>query len=204
MNKIKVGYQRYVDKQDSKVAPMDIYEVFRRMEESPQLEKLTKAVRVATTKDERSQAKLKLPAIIVSAETTCRKVSPDDKRTGLIFIDLDLSDNPDTDLEKVVDSMDYSWLIGTFVSPSGGLKVLCAIEPSVDTHTRSFSALEKVFTEHGLNIDRSCKDRKRLTYICHDPDIERTLTTPLNEWKGKPILPAPEVKKKKYTPTPSS
>ena len=100
----------------------------------------------------------------MSADTTCRKASDEDIRNPLIYIDLDLADNPEVDLEKVVDSMDYGWLIGHQKSPSGGLKVLCGIEANVETHVQSFEALKVTFDGHGLVADKACKDRKRLNF----------------------------------------
>ena len=64
-------------------------------------------------------------------------------------------------MEKVVDSMNYDWLIGYQESPSGGVKGLCGIEADVETHKQSFEALEAAFAQHGLVADKSCKDLKR-------------------------------------------
>jgi len=189
MDKFKVGYQKDITKRNCPVKSVSLIEVLRFMESDEKLKQLTERIRQQEDPDERKQLKNGLPGIIVSADTTCRKKSDDDIRNPLIFIDLDLKDHPDIDLEKVVDSMSYPWLIGYKKSASGGLHVLCGIEANVETHKRSFHALEEVFASHGLTADPNCKDEKRISYIAHDPDIERTLIEPLETWDGASFTP---------------
>ena len=189
MKNIKIGLQRNVTDPCCPVESVTLENVLHQMRDSDNLKSKTVAIRNAETKEQRDKLKLKLPAIIISADTTCRKASDEDIRNPLIYIDLDLDDNPDVDMGKVVESMDYGWLIGHQESPSGGLKVLCGVEPNVETHKQSFEALEDTFARHGLVADKSCKDIKRLTFLNHSPDIYRTLIKPLLEWKGETIEP---------------
>ena len=189
MQNYNVGLQLDITNALSPVKSVPLVPVLMQMAESERLKKITERVHNAETKEQRNEIKKQLPAIIISADTTCRKPSDNDTRNPLIYIDLDLKDHPDTDIEKAVDSMSYKWLIGHQSSPSKGVKVLCGIEPNTETHQRSFKALEKAFAEHGLIADGSCKDLKRLTYLNYDPDIERTLIEPLMSWDGTTIEP---------------
>ena len=92
---INVGIQRNITDPNSQVESVPLLSVLEQMMTSENLKRLTDDVLNAPSKDERSRLKLKLPAVIISADTTCRRVSPDDKRTGLILMDLDGEDNPD-------------------------------------------------------------------------------------------------------------
>lgn len=104
MSNIRVGLQRKIKNVGSPVQSVSLVRILRQMEVSDNLKKSTKLIRKEKTKDKRNaMKKALLPAIIVSADTTCRKVSPEDERTGLIYVDLDLEDNPGVDLEKLVD-----------------------------------------------------------------------------------------------------
>lgn len=206
MNNIKVGYQRLVGKKPP--LPVTKKELIPLLEcMATKLKDETLAIR--SEKDKDRQAELKrdtLPAIIISAATTCRKASDDDERTGLILIDLDDfggKANPDVTYEQaveIVDSMigEYPFVIGRHTSVRRGLKVACGIEPRVDSHKRSFAALRKLFADHGLEVDRSTSDEKRANFLCWDADIIETLIEPLRQWSGAHIEPQAEVKKKPY------
>jgi len=189
MIKFKVGYQTNVTDRNCPVKSISFDDALRLAEADEKLKQATERIRGAEIKEQRNKLKLMLPSIIVSADTTCRKVSDDDIRNPLIYIDLDLADNPGVDIEKVVDSMNYDWLIGYQESPSGGVKALCGIDADVETHKQSFEALEAAFAKHGLVADKSCKDLKRVTFMCHSPNIRHTLIEPLSEWKGETIKP---------------
>ena len=134
MTKLKVGYQTNVTDKNCPVKSVSLYDALRLAEVDEKLKQATERIRSAETKEQRDKLKLKLPAIIVSADTVCRKASDDDIRNPLIYIDLDLADNPGVDIEKAVDSMDYGWLIGYQESPSGGVKALCSVDADVETH----------------------------------------------------------------------
>ena len=197
---IKIGLQRDIKDINSPVESVNFADVLEQIKTSQNLKGITEAIRAAKDKDERSRLKAKLPAVIISANTTCRKASDDDERTGLIFIDLDGADNEGVDLVAKVKAMNYPWLIGYMISPSGdGVKVLCGIQPELETHLRSFMALDAVFSGYGLNVDQSCKDAKRVTYVPHDANVDETLTEPLATWDGERIEPLEAIKKKAYT-----
>ncbi|MBV5342840.1 DUF3987 domain-containing protein [bacterium] len=59
-----------------------------------------------------------------------------------------------------------------FISPSGdGLKVVFHIDISQATHDKYFLAFQNFFkSELITDIDPSCKDVSRATFLCHDPD----------------------------------
>ena len=201
---IRVGLQRNITDKNCPVESVPLSAVIMQMETSQYLKDVTEAIHVAKSKDERDQLKRKLPAIIISADTTCRKPSPDDKRTGLILVDIDGADNPDmtqAEIEQTVSEMadQYGYVIGWCMSASwNGLKVLCGVDPSISTHKRSFMALEEVFQRHGIKVDRACKDVKRVNYLCHDPNVHTTLGDRLAEWNGETVEPLPEKPKREY------
>ena len=202
---IHVGIQRNITDPNSQVESVPLLSVLEQMMTSENLKRLTDDVLNATSKDERSRLKLKLPAVIISADTTCRRVSPDDKRTGLILMDLDGADNPDISLDEMsamVEKMceQHAYIIGYCLSPSWkGLKVLCGIDPDISTHQRSFMALEKQFLKEGIIVDRACKDVKRVNFLCYDPSIKTTMIDRLKAWTGETVEPAPLKERKQYT-----
>ena len=207
MNNIKVGYQRLVGKKPP--LPVTKKELIPLLEcMATKLKDETLAIRNEKDKDRQAQLKRDtLPAIIISAATTSRKASDDDERTGLILIDLDDfggKANPDVTYEQaveIVDSMigEYPFVIGRHTSVRRGLKVACGIEPSVDSHKQSFAALQKLFADHGLTVDKQTSDAKRVNFLCWDADIIETLVVPLKRWMGEFIEPLAEP-----TPAPTS
>ena len=201
--KIKVGVQRNITDAQCPVESVPLMSVLEQMHTSDNLKAITRAVVNAKSKDERDKLKRGLPAVIISADTTHRKVHASDKRTGLILVDIDGKDNNMTldEMREVVARMcnDFSYVIGHALSASWlGLKVLCGIPKDADLHLRSFLALEKIFESYGLTVDRACKDLKRVNYLCHDPDVQETLIEPLLAWRGETVEPLPEVKRKQY------
>lgn len=207
--KIKVGVQRNITDSQCPVESVPLMSVLEQMHTSDNLKAITRAVVNAKNKDERDRLKRELPAVIISADTTHRKVHASDKRTGLILVDIDGKDNNMTldEMRDVVARMcnDFGYVIGHALSASWlGLKVLCGIPKDADLHLRSFLALEKIFESYGLTVDRACKDLKRVNYLCHDPDVRETLIEPLLAWEGDAVEPLPEVKRKKYKVTRST
>lgn len=199
---INVGFQKIIT--DGNVVSTSLSAILEGMASNSNLKALTDAVLEARSDDERAVAKRKLPCVIISADTVCRKVSPDDIRTGLILMDIDGKDHPDMLMSEMVDTVEgmvskYAYVIGYCLSPSWkGLKVLCGIQPDIESHLRSFMALEAVFSEHDIIVDRACKDLKRVNYLCHDPDIKHTLTDRLEGWNGEAVEPLPKKEPKQY------
>ena len=98
MTKFKVGYQTNVTDRNCPVKSISFDDALRLAEADEKLKQATERIRGAEIKEQRNKLKLMLPSIIVSADTTCRKVSDDDIRNPLIYIDLDLADNPGVDI----------------------------------------------------------------------------------------------------------
>ena len=201
---IKVGVQRNITDPNCKVESVPLLSVLEQMRTSDNLKRLTEEILAATSKDERDAIKKQLPAVIISCDTTHRKVHPDDTRTGLILMDVDGKDHPDMLMDEMTASVQemcdkYSFVIGYCLSPSWkGLKVLCGIDPSADTHLRSFMALEQVFASHDIIVDRACKDLKRVNFLCYDPMVETTLTERLEAWDGDVVEPLPVRERTQY------
>jgi len=201
---IRVGVQRNITDPKCKVESVPLLSVLEQMHTSDNLKRLTEEILSATSKDERDAIKKQLPAVIISADTTHRKVHPDDTRTGLILMDVDGKDHPDMLMDEMTASVQemcdkYSYVIGYCLSPSWkGLKVLCGIDPSTDTHLRSFMALEQVFASHNIIVDRACKDLKRVNFLCYDPRVTVTLTERLEAWDGDVVEPVPIKKRTQY------
>ena len=70
MTEIRVGLQRDIKDANCPVESVAFVDVLEQIKTSQNLKKLTDAVRAADGKDDRDQAKARLPAIIVSANTT--------------------------------------------------------------------------------------------------------------------------------------
>jgi len=201
---VRVGIQRNITDKSCPVESVPLLSVLEQVHTSNNLKKLTDGILNAKSKDERDKIKRRLPAVIISADTTTRKHSDDDTRTGLILMDIDGKDHPDMlmdEMTEIVQTMcqQYAYVIGYCMSASWkGLKVLCGIDPSISTHKRSFMALEAVFASHGIIVDRACSDLKRVNYLCHDPNVKQTLIQPLADWDGEVVEPLPKAEKKVY------
>jgi hypothetical protein len=199
---IRVGVQRNITDKNCPVESVPLLRVLEQMHASENLKAITTAIVKAQNKHEVDELKRTLPAVIISADTTHRKVHPDDVRTGLILMDIDSGDNPDMDIDEmrvVVEQMRrrYDYIIGFTLSATWrGLKVLCAVSKRADEHVRCFMALEEIFSQHGINVDRACKDLKRVNYVPHDPNVQETLIKHLADWSGAYIEPADPPKKR--------
>ena len=155
---INVGLQRNITDPNCKVESVPLLTILDQMMVSDKLKLVTEAVLAAKTKEEREKIKRRLPAIIISADTTCRKVSDDDTRTGLILMDIDGKDHPDMLMDEMVEIVEgmiakHPYIIGSVLSVSWkGLKVLCGIKPDIESHLRSFMALEAVLLSMGSSL----------------------------------------------------
>lgn len=121
----------------------------------------------ASDSDAYDRDKKKLPAFCMSGTAANRKKPL--AHSGLLQIDLDkLGGSLSAVREKV--RQDPHVAFG-FVSPSGdGLKLGLRIDG--DRHAESFAAAQSYFQDHyGLPIDKAVKDRLRLCFVSHDPDL---------------------------------
>ena len=112
-------------------------------------------------------AKKALPAFTMSGTARDRKTPL--AHSGLLQIDLDkLNGTLDTVRAKVKSDPHIAF---GFVSPSGdGLKLGLRIDG--ERHAESFQTAEKYFLEnYGVKIDPAVKDRLRLCFVSHDPEL---------------------------------
>ena len=127
--------------------------------------------------------KRKLPAFIFQAtfdETTSktgktgawRKQSAT-RLTGLVVMDIDHVDNPREVFESwhlaTDDRTKRTGILLVYVTPSGkGLKVVFKADASLGNLIDNQHAMAKVL---GVEVDESCKDSSRMSYICKESDI---------------------------------
>lgn len=195
INDITVGVQPNITLTSLKQVP-----ILKVLESIPSgnLKTTTDTLRMEKDKDKFTKLKGKLPVVIISSQSTERTQRDDDKHTGFMWADIDKCGTKENEktLSECVEVTEelmakFPYIIGYFVSPSGnGLKVLCAIEPDIDSHKLSFKAVSDLFYAHGLNIDGQTSDRKRPCFVCHDDKATETLINPLKAWGGERIAPA--------------
>ena len=82
--KIKVGVQRNITDSQCPVESVPLMSVLEQMHTSDNLKAITRAVVNAKNKDERDRLKRELPAVIISADTTHRKVHASDTSEWLL------------------------------------------------------------------------------------------------------------------------
>ena len=127
-----------------------------------------------------AQLKRKLPAFIFQAtfdETTSKsgktgawRKQAATRLTGLVVMDVDHVENPQ---EKFVEwkTLDFGKLgiLLVYVTPSGhGLKVVFKADVAKGNLIDNQHAMAKVL---GVEVDESCKDASRMSFICKESDI---------------------------------
>ena len=126
--------------------------------------------------------KLKLPAFIFQAtfdETTSKagKVGAWRKQsatrlTGLVVMDIDHVENPLTMYQGWVEkALDFKKLgiVLIYITPSGkGLKIVFKADVAKGNLIDNQHAMAKVL---GVEVDESCKDASRMSFICKETDI---------------------------------
>jgi hypothetical protein len=111
--------------------------------------------------------KKKLPAFTMSGTCSDRKTPV--LHSNVLQVDLDdLRDNLSAIRQKLPSD---PYVCFAFLSPSGeGLKIGLRIDGK--RHRESFAAAESYFSEtYGIEIDPSVKDRLRLCFVSHDPEL---------------------------------
>ena len=106
-------------------------------------------------------------------ETACssNKTEPPFVHSGLLQIDLDIKDHPNLSSQEMLKTLKSDrHVVACFLSPSGGVKGVCAISQNEQDHLGCFLAAEKHFKGMGLKIDGQPKNRKSLCYLSHDPN----------------------------------
>ncbi len=123
--------------------------------------------------------KRKLPAFIFQAtfdETTSkagklgrwRKQSAT-RLTGLVVMDIDHVDDPKAVFDSWHGSHGWTRILLVYITPSGkGLKVVFKADPKDGNLIDNQHAMAKVL---GVEVDESCKDASRMSFICKESDI---------------------------------
>ena len=125
--------------------------------------------------------KRKLPAFIFQAtfdETTSKagKVGAWRKQaatrlTGLVVMDIDHVENPQEIYESWFKALNFEQLgiVLIYITPSGkGLKIVFKADVSKGNLIDNQHAMAKVL---GVEVDESCKDASRMSFICKETDI---------------------------------
>ena len=124
--------------------------------------------------------KRKLPAFIFQAtfdETQSKKGKVGRWRkqsatrlTGLVVMDIDHIENPRAVFESWhLAADDKIGILLVYITPSGkGLKVVFKADPAIGNLIDNQHAMAKVL---GVEVDESCKDASRMSFICKESDI---------------------------------
>ena len=108
--------------------------------------------------------KRKLPAFIFQAAAT--------RLTGLVVMDIDHIENPLTLYQGWVEkALDFKKLgiVLIYVTPSGqGIKIVFKADVAKGNLIDNQHAMAKVL---GVEVDESCKDASRMSFICKESDI---------------------------------
>ena len=130
-----------------------------------------------------AQLKRKLPAFIFQAtfdETTSKagKVGAWRKQaatrlTGLVVMDIDHIDDPLGLVNEKLEMSNEKWaalgVLLVYITPSGkGLKIVFKADVSKGNLIDNQHAMAKVL---GVEVDESCKDASRMSFICKETDI---------------------------------
>ena len=141
---------------------------------SDQYKDIAEEIRAGATPEERhdikSRLKSKIPAITIAGTFSHRSNGQLDKASGLIGIDIDLKDNPDS-IDSVYDTvrqLPYVAYLGKSISGDGYFAI-CPISNPDDIRGH-YLALEKDFRDLGIVIDKQCKDAARLRFASYDED----------------------------------
>lgn len=122
-----------------------------------------------TDKKKYSEIKSKLPAITGSCtmKQNARSKANIEAMNGLILLDID--QDVDTNLRKLIDADKYTFMSNRSVGGSG-LVVFVKINPEM--FLESFYGLAQYYSDtFDIDIDPACKDAGRLRYISYDMDI---------------------------------
>ncbi len=123
--------------------------------------------------------KRKLPAFIFQAtfdETTSKtgkrgrwRKQAATRLTGLVVMDIDHVDDPKAVFDSWHGSHGWTRILLVYITPSGkGLKVVFKADPKDGNLIDNQHAMAKVL---GVEVDESCKDASRMSFICKESDI---------------------------------
>ena len=126
-----------------------------------------------------AQLKRKLPAFIFQAtfdETTSKSGKTGAWRkqsathlTGLVVMDIDHVDDPKAVFDSWHGLHGWTRILLVYITPSGkGLKVVFKADPKDGNLIDNQHAMAKLL---GVEVDESCKDASRMSFICKESDI---------------------------------
>lgn len=126
-------------------------------------------------KTKKSKLKSELPAVMISGvgnrKPRINKTEPSFVHSGLLQIDLDMKDHAQLTSAEIIELLKNDpHILACFLSPSGGVKGICAISQNEEDHLGCFLAAEEHFKRLGLIIDKQPKNTKSLCYLSHDPN----------------------------------
>jgi hypothetical protein len=160
-------------KQASSFQTVDIGDILASIQDG-RFNKALSSLPASDTKDYKT-AKAQLPAWALNGEFE-NKVTNDGfiKSNGLFHIDIDGLDNVADFKAHVIESIPE--LYALWKSPSGhGLKGLLSIPFDVVKNDadfkKAFSQIEAYLASFNITIDKSCKDVRRLCFVCSDSAI---------------------------------
>jgi hypothetical protein len=89
--------------------------------------------------------------------------------TGLVVMDIDHVDDPKAVFDSWHGSHGWTRILLVYITPSGkGLKVVFKADPKDGNLIDNQHAMAKVL---GVEVDESCKDASRMSFICKESDI---------------------------------
>lgn len=135
------------------------------------LKAIVEEIRSSSNEKEKKDLKSKLPAITPSGIFRERRASMLEQHSGLICIDIDGNDNKHlSDWESVKENLGklpFIMYAGLSVRGNGIFLLIKLAYP--EKHAQHFNALQAIFKEMGITIDKSCSDASRLRGYSYDP-----------------------------------
>ena len=125
-----------------------------------------KEIRLIDDKKKRGKVKEFLPSYCFSGTFSYRNNESIIKHSGIIVIDFDAIENPESRKEQLCKD---KFIYFAFISPSGdGLKVGIKIPANIKTHEQSCKAITEYFKDEKLD---EFKDVARICYESHDEKV---------------------------------
>lgn len=136
---------------------------------------LVQQIREESCEKKQKALKTSLPGVTLSGVGNRKSkdalTEPNFEHSGLLQIDFDNADNPDLDVEAMVQKLKKdTHVLVLFLSPRSGIKVIVPIPQSVDQHKVSFNVASSHFQQtYGLVADEAPKNHRSLCFLSYDP-----------------------------------
>ena len=137
-------------------------------------ENLVQKIRKEPCEKKQKALKTSLPCVTLSGvgnrKSKDARTEPHFEHSGLLQMDFDVQDNPDLDVEAMVQRLkEETHVLALFLSPRGGIKVIIPIFQSVDQHKDSFYAATNYFLKtYELIADEKPSNHRSLCFLSHD------------------------------------